>query len=206
MDARCDWGCGGGVQYPMQYCPWCSRPQHWNEEALFEGTCPHCGRGVDDLMNSLPLVRRRFHRSRSDSARADPGAPSAPGQQNQGLELPDTAPPGRLGGRSEVSQHGRDRAALCCRQAPARRNPLDHAGWPDNPRAGAQLPLSSLGVDPHAAVSPSLRRGRQGVSRHGQYLGVLSAAQDRDCAVESRQRLRGQTSRRKISPKRSASM
>jgi hypothetical protein len=54
MDARCDWGCGGGVQYPMKYCPWCSRPQHWNEEALFEGECPHCGRGVDDLMNTCP--------------------------------------------------------------------------------------------------------------------------------------------------------
>jgi hypothetical protein len=54
MDARCDWGCGGGVQYPMQYCPWCSRPQQWNEERLFEGTCPHCGRGVDDMMNTCP--------------------------------------------------------------------------------------------------------------------------------------------------------
>ena len=27
MDARCDWGCGGGVQYPMPYCPWCGRPR-----------------------------------------------------------------------------------------------------------------------------------------------------------------------------------
>jgi len=54
MDARCDWGCGGGVQYPMKYCPWCSRQQFWNEERFFEGECPHCGRGVDDLMNACP--------------------------------------------------------------------------------------------------------------------------------------------------------
>jgi hypothetical protein len=36
MDARCDWGCGGGVQYPMKYCPWCSRQQFWNEDRFFE--------------------------------------------------------------------------------------------------------------------------------------------------------------------------
>ena len=54
MDARCDWGCGGGVQYPMPYCPWCGRRQHWNEDDLFEGECPHCGRGVDDWMNACP--------------------------------------------------------------------------------------------------------------------------------------------------------
>jgi len=54
MDARCDWGCGGGVQYPMRYCPWCGRPQSWNEEGHFEGECPHCNRGVDDRMNACP--------------------------------------------------------------------------------------------------------------------------------------------------------
>ena len=54
MDARCDWGCGGGVQYPMPYCPWCSRPQWWNEDAKFEGECPHCDRGVDDWMDHCP--------------------------------------------------------------------------------------------------------------------------------------------------------
>jgi hypothetical protein len=54
MDARCDWGCGGGVQYPMRYCPWCSRPQSWNEDRFFEGECPHCARGVDDWMNTCP--------------------------------------------------------------------------------------------------------------------------------------------------------
>ena len=54
MDARCDWGCGGGVQYPMPYCPWCSREQTWNEDDRFEGDCPHCGRGVDDWMNVCP--------------------------------------------------------------------------------------------------------------------------------------------------------
>lgn len=37
MDARCDWGCGGGVQYPMPFCPWCGRPQSCNEEDRFEG-------------------------------------------------------------------------------------------------------------------------------------------------------------------------
>src|SRR5882672_3536553 len=42
MDARCDAGCGGGVQYPMPYCPWCGGAQKWNEDHLFEGDCPHC--------------------------------------------------------------------------------------------------------------------------------------------------------------------
>jgi len=54
MDAKCDWGCGGGVQYPMSFCPWCGRAQSWNEDALFEGDCPHCGRGVDDWMDTCP--------------------------------------------------------------------------------------------------------------------------------------------------------
>lgn len=54
MDARCDWGCGGGVQYPMSFCPWCGRPQHWNEEDRFEGSCPRCTRGVDDWMDICP--------------------------------------------------------------------------------------------------------------------------------------------------------
>jgi len=25
FDAKCDWGCGGGVQYPMPWCPWCGK-------------------------------------------------------------------------------------------------------------------------------------------------------------------------------------
>src|SRR5688572_15413922 len=54
IDARCDAGCGGGVQYPMRCCPWCGRDQHWNEDHLFEGDCPHCGRGVDDNMEWCP--------------------------------------------------------------------------------------------------------------------------------------------------------
>lgn len=54
MDARCDWGCGGGVQYPMPYCPWCGHEQTWNDENKFEGECPHCSRGVDDWMNACP--------------------------------------------------------------------------------------------------------------------------------------------------------
>ena len=54
FDARCDWSCGGGVQYPMRNCPWCGRAQHWDESGLFEGDCPHCGRGVDDWMNACP--------------------------------------------------------------------------------------------------------------------------------------------------------
>ncbi len=53
-DAKCDAGCGGGVQYPMPWCPWCGKPQHWNEDRLFEGDCPHCARGVDDWMNTCP--------------------------------------------------------------------------------------------------------------------------------------------------------
>ncbi len=54
MDAYCDHGCGGGVQYPMPYCPWCSRPQQWNEDDKFEGDCPRCARGVDDWMDTCP--------------------------------------------------------------------------------------------------------------------------------------------------------
>src|SRR5262245_17283410 len=53
-NARCDAGCGGGVQYPMRYCAWCGKGQHWNEDPLFEGNCPHCGRGVDDSMHACP--------------------------------------------------------------------------------------------------------------------------------------------------------
>ncbi len=56
MDARCDWGCGGGVQYPMPFCPWCGREQKWAnvDHQRFEGDCPRCGRGVDDWMNHCP--------------------------------------------------------------------------------------------------------------------------------------------------------
>lgn len=57
-DARCDAGCGGGVQYPMPHCPWCGGMQSWNEERLFEGDCPRCARGVDDWMNSCPWCGR----------------------------------------------------------------------------------------------------------------------------------------------------
>jgi len=53
FDAPCDWGCGGGVQYPMPYCPWCSGEQDWPAED-FEGSCPHCDRGVDDWMSICP--------------------------------------------------------------------------------------------------------------------------------------------------------
>jgi hypothetical protein len=51
--ARCDWGCGGGLEYPMPFCPWCGKEQTWSDDQ-FEGTCPHCGRGVDDWMNWCP--------------------------------------------------------------------------------------------------------------------------------------------------------
>jgi RNA polymerase subunit RPABC4/transcription elongation factor Spt4 len=54
FDARCDHRCGGGVQYPMPFCPWCGKSQHWNEDHLFEGTCPRCERGVDDWMDTCP--------------------------------------------------------------------------------------------------------------------------------------------------------
>ncbi|MBK9031213.1 MAG: putative zinc-binding metallopeptidase [Myxococcales bacterium] len=54
MDAKCDHGCGGGVQYPMPFCPWCSKPQSWSDEDLFEGVCPRCDRGVDDWMDACP--------------------------------------------------------------------------------------------------------------------------------------------------------
>ncbi len=52
-DAPCDWDCGGGVQYPMPYCPWCGEEQEWSDDAL-EGECPHCRRGVDDWMDWCP--------------------------------------------------------------------------------------------------------------------------------------------------------
>lgn len=53
FDARCDWDCGGGVQYPMPYCPWCSREQDW-EDDWYDGSCPHCERGVNDWMDTCP--------------------------------------------------------------------------------------------------------------------------------------------------------
>jgi hypothetical protein len=52
-DAPCDWSCGGSVQYPMPYCPWCGQKQAWGTED-FEGSCPHCTRGVDDWMRFCP--------------------------------------------------------------------------------------------------------------------------------------------------------
>lgn len=54
MDARCDAGCGGGVQYPMAFCPWCGETQSWNDEDQFDGVCPRCERGVDDWMDTCP--------------------------------------------------------------------------------------------------------------------------------------------------------
>lgn len=52
--ARCDWSCGGGLEYPMPHCPWCGRGQTWNDDPDFQGTCPHCSRGVDDWMTYCP--------------------------------------------------------------------------------------------------------------------------------------------------------
>ncbi len=54
LDARCDAGCGGGVQYPMAHCPWCGEAQSWDDAHLFEGVCPRCDRGVDDWMETCP--------------------------------------------------------------------------------------------------------------------------------------------------------
>jgi hypothetical protein len=54
MDARCDARCGGGVQYPMAFCPWCSAPQSWDDTNQFDGECPRCWRGVDDWMDTCP--------------------------------------------------------------------------------------------------------------------------------------------------------
>lgn len=53
FSAKCDAGCGGGVEYPMPFCPWCGEEQEWPDSA-FEGTCPHCERGVNDWMNVCP--------------------------------------------------------------------------------------------------------------------------------------------------------
>lgn len=55
FDARCDAGCGGGVQYPMPYCPWCGEDQDWShDDDVYDGPCPHCDRGVDDWMDVCP--------------------------------------------------------------------------------------------------------------------------------------------------------
>ncbi len=56
FDARCDWGCGGGLQYPMPCCPWCGRDQEWRDwdEEGYDGSCPHCHRGVNDWMEACP--------------------------------------------------------------------------------------------------------------------------------------------------------
>ncbi|UCF18738.1 MAG: putative zinc-binding metallopeptidase [Gemmatimonadota bacterium] len=52
---RCDYtSCRGGLQYPMHFCPWCGRGQHWPFHNEYEGVCPHCDQGVDDLMDYCP--------------------------------------------------------------------------------------------------------------------------------------------------------
>jgi hypothetical protein len=38
----------------MAYCPWCGGTQKWPYSHLYEGTCPHCDRGVDDDMDLCP--------------------------------------------------------------------------------------------------------------------------------------------------------
>jgi len=67
---RCQWGCGGGVMYPMRSCPWCGRPQKWRYQE-FHNICPHCNKGVDDWMDVCPwcgkdatgrgLIRQALH-------------------------------------------------------------------------------------------------------------------------------------------------
>lgn len=74
LDTPCDWKCGGRVQYPMPHCPTCGRHQYWREDRRFEGTCPHCDRGVDDAMQWCPwcgndatgqdLMQRALRRTR----------------------------------------------------------------------------------------------------------------------------------------------
>ncbi len=84
MDARCDWGCGGGVQYPMSNCPWCGRKQSLERRGRVRGRLPplraRCGR-LDEL---LPLVRPGRHRPRSDSPGAHAGAAAAAGRHGYG--------------------------------------------------------------------------------------------------------------------------
>lgn len=74
LDTPCDWKCGGRVQYPMPHCPTCARHQYWREDRRFEGSCPHCDRGVDDAMHWCPwcgsdasgqdLMQRALRRTR----------------------------------------------------------------------------------------------------------------------------------------------
>jgi predicted amidophosphoribosyltransferase len=57
--ARCSYrGCRGGIQYPMDYCPWCGRRQYWAFHGEYEGICPHCDGGVNDLMDCCPWCGR----------------------------------------------------------------------------------------------------------------------------------------------------
>lgn len=53
--ARCSYkSCRGGLEYPMDYCPWCGRRQYWRFDTEYEGECPHCHGGVNDLMDRCP--------------------------------------------------------------------------------------------------------------------------------------------------------
>jgi hypothetical protein len=59
-ERRCQWGCGGGVMYPMRNCPWCGREQKWRYDN-FQNICPHCSKGVDDWMDVCPGAGRTRH-------------------------------------------------------------------------------------------------------------------------------------------------
>src|SRR2546422_2673256 len=48
---RCQWGCGGGVMYPMRSCPWCGRPQKWRYQERSE-------EHTSELQSRLHLVCR----------------------------------------------------------------------------------------------------------------------------------------------------
>src|SRR6266496_3932245 len=150
-----------GVDDWMNACPWCgndatgrdlipraltrvrrlllvSRIRDWGYRVLLRAR----GGRLDEC---LSLVRQRRHRAGPHSPRTHPGAPAAAGLPDPGLGLSRAAPPGDLRGGPTLPQGGRDRAELRRGEAPAGRNPLDHAGGPPHPRAGTQLPISSLG-------------------------------------------------------------
>ena len=99
----------------------------------------------------LPVARARRHRPRSDPTRAHPGPAAPPRLTHSRLGLSGPAPAGHLRRGPALPQGRGDRAALRDRDQAPRRDPVDLAGRAHHPRAGAQLPVSPLGLGPQPA-------------------------------------------------------
>src|SRR3989454_11464319 len=52
-ERRCRWGCGGGVMYPMPYCPWGGRPQKWRDDR-YANIWPPRSKGVGGREDVFP--------------------------------------------------------------------------------------------------------------------------------------------------------